>query len=156
LCGGLPLALRIAGATLKARPHWTLAHYRGRLAHRRRRLDELRVGGLGLRGTFEEGYEDLPPLGRVGLRRLALLAGSTVRVGAAASLLDADGAAAEEALELLEAAQWLRGVSDGLYQVHDLVRDFTQERMEREEQPEERSRAWLRLLGWYVAAVRAA
>ncbi len=46
LCGCLPLAVRVAGAKVAARPHWRLARLADRLDDERLRLDELRVGDL--------------------------------------------------------------------------------------------------------------
>src|SRR6185437_295038 len=71
LCAGLPLALRIAGARLAARPHWRLATLARRLADDRRRLDELVYGDLSVRATISASYAGLPPRAREMLRRLA-------------------------------------------------------------------------------------
>ncbi|MGI5216169.1 BTAD domain-containing putative transcriptional regulator [Plantactinospora sp. CA-290183] len=55
MCGNLPLGLRIAGAGLASRPAWSPRHFADRLAHREA-LDELRVGDLGVRVTFELSF----------------------------------------------------------------------------------------------------
>ncbi len=57
MCGGLPLALRIIGARLAARPGWTLRSFTDRLADTQNRLDELRVGDLTVRASFHASYE---------------------------------------------------------------------------------------------------
>ena len=59
LCGGLPLALRIAGAKLAARPHWRVADLTTRLRDRHR-LDELAHHGLSVRATLDVSYDGLP------------------------------------------------------------------------------------------------
>jgi len=55
-CGFLPLAIRIAGARLAARPHWPLAHLADQLADTRRRLDVLTIGDLDVRASVTVSY----------------------------------------------------------------------------------------------------
>ncbi|MBP2708694.1 trypsin-like peptidase domain-containing protein [Microbispora sp. RL4-1S] len=55
LCGLLPLALRIAGALLRARPAWTVEHLARRLADENRRLHLLKRDDLAVRPVFESG-----------------------------------------------------------------------------------------------------
>ncbi|MGH3973414.1 MAG: BTAD domain-containing putative transcriptional regulator, partial [Pseudonocardiaceae bacterium] len=52
LCGFLPLAVRIAGARLGARPHWRLDRLEADLADERTRLDQLRLGDLEVRASL--------------------------------------------------------------------------------------------------------
>ncbi|MGW0071808.1 AfsR/SARP family transcriptional regulator [Streptosporangium sandarakinum] len=59
-CDHLPLAVRIAGARLAARPGWPLAVLRRRLADEANRLGELRAGDLEVRGSFDRSYRTLP------------------------------------------------------------------------------------------------
>src|SRR5207245_2460492 len=59
-CAGLPLAIRIAGARLATRGNWSIATLASRLADERRRLDELRVGNLAIRASFEVSFATLP------------------------------------------------------------------------------------------------
>jgi hypothetical protein len=74
-CGGLPLALRIAGDRLVARPQWRIANLVARLASPAGRLDTLAIGELSVRGALEGSYAALPG-GRDGAlaRALRLLA----------------------------------------------------------------------------------
>jgi DNA-binding SARP family transcriptional activator len=58
-CGYLPLALRIAGARLVARPTWPVAALADRLADAQRRLDELELGEVGVRASFQVSYQQL-------------------------------------------------------------------------------------------------
>ncbi|GGK64897.1 SARP family transcriptional regulator [Sphaerisporangium melleum] len=73
LCGGLPMALRVAGARLAARPEWTVDHLAGLLADERRRLDLLHAGDQTVRGVYAIGYEGLPGKARRVLRSLGAL-----------------------------------------------------------------------------------
>jgi DNA-binding SARP family transcriptional activator len=59
-CGGLPLALRLAGDLLVARPHWRVADLAARLASPSGCLDALAIGGLSVRSVFEGSYAALP------------------------------------------------------------------------------------------------
>ena len=64
LCGGVPLALRAAGAKLLARPHWPLKTLAKRLSDERRRLDELEMGDLAIRSSLKLNYAELDALHR--------------------------------------------------------------------------------------------
>ena len=59
LCGGLPLALRIAGNRLVSRPGWSAADFVDRLADEERRLDQLRAGDLKVASAFGMSDEQL-------------------------------------------------------------------------------------------------
>ncbi|MFD0747506.1 BTAD domain-containing putative transcriptional regulator [Phytohabitans flavus] len=59
LCGWLPLAVRVAGARLTARPTWLLAHLSRMLRDERRRLDRLATGDLEVRASLALSYEGL-------------------------------------------------------------------------------------------------
>jgi tetratricopeptide (TPR) repeat protein len=157
VCSGLPLAIRIAGTRLAARPGWSVRSFADRLADHRRRLDELTVGDLGVRATLEMSYEDIGmrrtragvPLMR-SFRMLALAPGSETSVPAAAALLDLPFQAAEEALEALVDASLQQTPQPGRYRIHDLLRACAAERAEAEDSAAERDAARERLLNWYL------
>ncbi|MCK2215562.1 tetratricopeptide repeat protein [Actinomadura sp. ATCC 31491] len=87
-CGGLPLAVRVAGARLAARPGWPLEELRRRLADDDTRLDELRAGDLEVRATFELSYRRLPGEAALALRALGLLGPGSVPGWVADAALD--------------------------------------------------------------------
>ncbi|MEU6999703.1 tetratricopeptide repeat protein [Nonomuraea sp. NPDC046570] len=72
-CGHLPLAVRIAGARLAARPGWRLSVLRHRLADDSRRLGELRAGDLEVRASLEGSYRLLSADATRALATLGLL-----------------------------------------------------------------------------------
>ncbi|MGH8897101.1 MAG: BTAD domain-containing putative transcriptional regulator [Egibacteraceae bacterium] len=74
-CGLLPLAVRIAGARLRTRPHWPLATFVFRLADERHRLSELAVGELAVRSSFLLSYRGLKTAEARMFRLLGLLHG---------------------------------------------------------------------------------
>ena len=147
-CGGLPLAVRIAGARLRSRPTWTVATLAEELADRHRRLGRLTVENLDVRASFALSYDDLPARAARTFRLLGLLAGPESDAGVAAALTDEDPAAVKDAMEELVDAQLLEVVAPGQYRLHDLLYLFAQERLAAEE-PEalqevalERGRVW--------------
>ncbi|WP_149824783.1 AfsR/SARP family transcriptional regulator [Streptomyces tailanensis] len=162
LCGGLPLALRIAGARLATRRHWTPGMLADRLTDERRRLDELAVGDLEVRTGLGLGYDALDAPGRTALRRLALLGAPDVAAWTVAALLDLPRTAdAEDVVERLIDAQLLHftGVDSAgqpRFGLHDLVRVYAAERAEAEEPPAERAAALRRALGGWLWLTRRA
>ena len=132
-CAGLPLATRLAGARLAARPHWSVQRLVDLLADERRRLDELAVGDRQVRASVARSYRALGDRERRAFRLLGLLDAADFTPSTAAGLLGGTVADAGEALERLVDAQLLRAVPDhsdhGRYRFHDLVRIFARERL---------------------------
>ncbi|MEU1294175.1 BTAD domain-containing putative transcriptional regulator [Streptomyces sp. NPDC005840] len=162
LCGQLPLALRIAGARLAARPHWGPGQLAARLRDERRRLNELRVGDLEVRTSLELGYAELDGPERRALRRLALMDLPDFAAWIAAPLLDIGTEEAEEAVERLVDCHLIEvlavdGTGENRYRIHDLVREHARERCLSEESPADRAAAVRRLVAcWLTLADRAA
>ncbi|MBC2875365.1 MULTISPECIES: AfsR/SARP family transcriptional regulator [Streptomyces] len=136
-CGGIPLALRIAGSKLAERPHWKVEQLRTRLADERRRLDELDLGGTNVRATLAFAYRGLTSQLRHLLRRLSLLETTDFPAWAAATAMDVDLKTAEDMLAELVSAQLLdvRVANDGTprYNMENLVLIFLREASARDE-----------------------
>ncbi|HEY6309507.1 MAG TPA: BTAD domain-containing putative transcriptional regulator [Streptosporangiaceae bacterium] len=151
-CGYLPLALRIAGARLSARPHWTIEHLVDRLADETRRLDELRHGDMGIRPSILLSYDSASEQARRLFRRLALLDLPVFSGWLSAALLDQPVDSAEDVLDDLLGVQLIEttGAGSGVhsqYRFHDLIRVFARERLAAEEPVTERTAALERALG---------
>ncbi|MCS0635686.1 tetratricopeptide repeat protein [Streptomyces sp. LP05-1] len=161
LCGRLPLAVRIAGARLAARPHWSPTRLAARLRDEHRRLDELQVGDLEVRGSLGLAYADLTGPERRTLRRLALLDLPDFAAWIAAPLLDLGPDEAEEVVEQLVDCHFVDVVGvDGTgrtrYRIHDLAREHARERALAEEPAVERAAAVRRLVDCWLALSRVA
>lgn len=142
LCGGLPLAVRIAAARIAARPMWGVHELVARLADEHRRLDELAHAHLEVRASLSLSYDGLDDAARALFRRLGLLDAPDFAAWIAAQLLDAPGPEAEDALAALVSAQLLDvagrdRTGQVRYRFHDLIRVFARERARAEEPPEE-------------------
>jgi tetratricopeptide (TPR) repeat protein/transcriptional regulator with XRE-family HTH domain len=161
-CKGLPLAVRIAAARLASRPNWTVAHVAGRLADERNRLNELRLGDLEVRASFEVSYTSLTTRGSPGavaakaFDLLGLWEGADISRSAAAALLGWPEHAATAALENLVDASLLESIAVDRYQCHDLLRLYAAERARNHGDRREHELATLRLLTWYVHTASAA
>ncbi|MFR0357917.1 tetratricopeptide repeat protein [Streptomyces sediminimaris] len=139
LCGGLPLALSVAGSSLGPRSPRRLAT------------------DLGVYGPVEPieralwlRYTDQPQTARRLLRRLALAGRASLGAAAAASLLATDEAEAARHLTALSRAGLLDHVRGSRYRLHDLVRVFAHARLLDEEEPAERTAAQERLIVNYA------
>ncbi|MEU2663899.1 BTAD domain-containing putative transcriptional regulator [Micromonospora sp. NPDC007220] len=155
LSGDLPLALRIVGARLAARPHWSVTDLLERLVDESRRLDELNHGEMGVRASISVTYEGLSADAKVLLRRLALLDSPSFASWVGAPLLETDHLRAQDALEELTEA-YLIDTEPGpvagqlRYRFHDITRPFARERFV-EEGPEQRRAALERWFGALLA-----
>jgi DNA-binding SARP family transcriptional activator/tetratricopeptide (TPR) repeat protein len=154
-CGHLPLALRVVGAKLAAKPHWSVAKLVGMLDDERTRLDRLAHGHLDVRASIELSYAGLGPQAQGLLRRLGHLDLPEASVWLSSALLDARLTVAEELLEQLFDAQLLdfagRDAGDyPRYRLHDLVRLFARERALMDETAAELAAARDRAFGAYL------
>ena len=125
LCGGLPLAIRIAAARLASRPGWTVADMARRLASHRDRLDWLQHGDLGVRAGFQDAYDALTGDQRRLFRLLGLLEDAEFPAWVPGALLAGRPETAERLLDDLVDAHLVepagRGVTGPRYRVHDLI-----------------------------------
>ncbi|QKG23055.1 AfsR/SARP family transcriptional regulator [Actinomadura verrucosospora] len=156
MCGHLPLALRVAGARLAAKAHWSIAGFVRRMREQGR-LDELTQRGLSVRTTLHLSYQGLGPDARRLYRLLGLLDAPDFACWTAAALLDRPPAEVAELLEtlvdaqLLDAAGQLAVPGAVRYRFHDLVRDHARELCRAEDGPDERAAALRRALGGWLA-----
>ncbi|MEV0675280.1 helix-turn-helix domain-containing protein [Actinosynnema sp. NPDC050436] len=157
LCGGMPLALLIAGNRLTSRSRWTIAHLADRLADEARRLSTLTAGDLQVRAAFELSYRHLLPEVAQVFRRLALVPGGDTSTELAAVASGRSPAVAEDALDALADAGLL-GLAEtpGRYTCHDLVRAFAREHLDADEPAAEIERATTALRAWLLRVATGA
>ncbi|MFF5210737.1 BTAD domain-containing putative transcriptional regulator [Streptosporangium sp. NPDC000396] len=161
LCDHMPLAVRVAGARLAARPHWRLEWFAGQLRDERRRLDQLSTGDLAVRAGLALSYEGLPERARQVFRRLGLIEAADFAAWTVAALLDASVAEAEELVEELVDAQLLTMIGIDQtgaprYRLHDLVRLYARERAELEDSRQAREIVVARAIAAWLALAEGA
>ncbi|MFJ6694972.1 AfsR/SARP family transcriptional regulator [Streptomyces sp. NPDC091272] len=155
LCGGLPLAVRIASARLANRPRWTVQRLVERLRDHNRRLDELASEGRGVASALTLSYQSMPTEQRTAFRLLGHHPGRYLDADEAAALLDIDTLKAEDVLEELVDARLLEAREPGVYALHDLVRSFVQRVAQGERAPKD-GQATERLLDHYLRTAELA
>jgi DNA-binding SARP family transcriptional activator/tetratricopeptide (TPR) repeat protein/transcriptional regulator with XRE-family HTH domain len=159
LCGYLPLALRIAGARLAAKPHWRLRQLADRLGAQQRRLDELTTGDLEVRASVALSYQGLGALERRAFRLLGLLEVPDFAPWMLSALLEVPADEAEDVAERLAEVQLLDSVGEDAagqlrYRFHDLLRLYARERLTAEDTPAARDAALERTLQTYFATAQ--
>ncbi|GCD32813.1 hypothetical protein OEIGOIKO_00531 [Streptomyces chrestomyceticus JCM 4735] len=122
LCGGLPLALRVAAARLAQRPAWPLGAMAAELSDETRRLSLLDVEDTGVRAALRLTLQQLPEDVTRFFAHLGCHPGTHVDRYAAAALADTGLAAAETCLERLAVAHLVTETAPGRWTMHDLVR----------------------------------
>ena len=156
-CGRLPLAIRIAGARLAARPRLSVARLAGRLRDERLALDQLTEGDAGVRASLSFSLTDLRASDRddveaaAALPMLAMLDGGDFDVRLAGAQLGRSPAAAARLLGRLVDVNLIEAVGTERYRLHDLVRAFAREDARREIDAADLEAARTRVLDLYVA-----
>ncbi|SEF26577.1 Tetratricopeptide repeat-containing protein [Amycolatopsis pretoriensis] len=155
LCGGLPIALCIAGARLAERRSWTVARLVRYLSDDR--LGRLSVEGDGAVGrVFDAAYEDLPEPARRLYRRLGLLPGTEFELGAAAAVALLSLADADDLTGTLVTSSLLEELDPERYRFHELVRLHARKMAEKDDSAAERDRATRGFVDWYLLGAAAA
>ncbi len=162
-CAGLPLAIRICAARLATRSGWSIQAMAERLRDVHRRLDEMRVGDLAVRASFQVSFASLPASEDAksidpahAFRLLGLWQGSTISSAAAAALFGTQEFLAADALETLVDAHLLESTAPDRYKFHDLLRVYSSERAAADLRAPDREAAVSRLLTWYMRTADAA
>ena len=121
-CGGLPLALRLAGARLAHRPRWQVADLARRIGASA--LPELAAESRSVAGAFALSYGQLPDPARRVFRLLGVAPGRSFDALAAAALT---GLPLDEAADLLDALVDVHLIEEpepGAYRLHDLLHEY--------------------------------
>ncbi|MCX4235031.1 ATP-binding protein [Streptomyces ortus] len=156
LCAGLPLAVRIAGARLAARPGRRIATMVRSLAAEHQRLEALAIDGdHSVRAALDLSYRTLPPPAARLYRLLGLHPGREFDASVASVLLTTEADAAR-ALDILHEASLLVDAPGERHRFHDLVRLHAAERAREEESPVERAEAVRRIADHYLASATRA
>ncbi len=157
LTGRLPLAVRLIGARLAARPGWPIEHVMNQLADGQRRLDQLGTGDSGVRASIAASVEFLAASDQEVDRRaataldlLGLPNGSDLFTATTARLLDETEEDAEQMLERLVDLNLLISLEPGRYRLHDLIRAYARERADQVLSEGARTDALGRVLTFYT------
>ncbi|MFC9693729.1 helix-turn-helix domain-containing protein [Kribbella sp. NPDC056951] len=154
LCGGLPLALHLAGARLADEPTWAVADLVHRLETSRHRLDELATADRDVRASIEfslSAATDRDTEAVEAFKLLGLHEGDELNVRVAAALLDLPVEDASRRLERLVDLYLIESVGPHRYRIHDLVRSYVSETTAALTTEADRDAARLRVLRMYLA-----
>ncbi|GID92163.1 hypothetical protein Adi01nite_15750 [Amorphoplanes digitatis] len=127
LCGGLPLAVRIAGGRLGARGRCSPSELADRLVDEERRLDGLRLADRAVRSSVQAVYEELSPVEQLVFRRSGGYPGTSLGLGVATARCDLDEDVVAEALERLVGVLLVESPAPERYRMHDLLRSVARE-----------------------------
>jgi tetratricopeptide (TPR) repeat protein len=160
-CGGLPLALQIVAALLKADPARGVSELAGELAAERGRLAVLRyddgsgAGAPSVTAAFELSCRRLDETAARLLRVLPVNPGPDVSTATVAVLADVPEAEARRVLGQLVRAHLVDGIG-GRWRMHDLLRLYAQQLSDAHADADGREQAMERLLGYYLHTADAA
>lgn len=157
LCGGLPLALCVAGAHLAQRKRWSVPHLVRYLTDDRRRLTRLSYDGEdGVLLMFDAAYRELPGNAKRMYRLLGLHPGSQFALETAAATVAVAAADADELIGVLLASNLLEELGNDRYRFHELVHLHARAMADEDEPAPAREEAVKRLISWYERAAAAA
>ncbi len=154
LCGGLPLALRIAAARLATNPGRGVCDLVDELADERDRLHALDIDDpdASVRRAFDISYRTLHPTHATTFRLLGLVPGHTFTVHAVAALCGTDPVTSRRRLRVLALAHLVTEYEPDRFGMHDLLRLYARDLVATDESgAEQESEAALgRLLHHYL------
>lgn len=134
LAAGLPLAIRLIGARLAARPNWPFSHIVEQLRDEHHRLDALGMDRRGVRANIAVSAELLSgsddPIDRAASRVLTflgLLDGPDFSTSVCARLVDEPDFVVGAGLERLVDLSLLESTAPRRYRFHDLIRVYARE-----------------------------
>ncbi|WP_433871094.1 BTAD domain-containing putative transcriptional regulator [Saccharopolyspora sp. CA-218241] len=151
LCGGLPLALRIAAARLAATPAREVSDLVAELTDEDNRLHALDIddADTSVRRAFDISYRSLPPVHADAFRLVGLVPGLTFTAHAVAALCATDVPSAHRRLRALALAHLVTEPEPDRFGMHDLLRVYSRE-LFAERAPEGRTEPLRRLLHHYL------
>lgn len=155
MCGGMPIAVCLAGARLASRPRLSLTRMAADFTREQDRLRALSThDGPSIQAAFDVSYRFLVASAAVLYRGLALHPGQEFGLGVVASLIAAAGSDAgwTDPLDTLVQANLLEEVGDDRFRFHDLLRIHARERAQMDNTEQERDLAQRAMLEWYLAA----
>lgn len=158
LCGGLPLALRIA-AEHAASPGTRIERYIQDLTDERSRLDALDFSdddtSSAVRAIFSWSYHALSSEAAHMFRSLGVSPITDISPDAASALAGIDLSATRKALSQLANAH-LVDADAGRFRIHDLLRAYAKETAETDCAEGDRKEATIRLIYWYYITANSA
>jgi tetratricopeptide (TPR) repeat protein len=156
ICGGLPLALGIIGARLRARPLRSVAReantYARHLGAGAGAPDDVRE----VQAVFDTSYAELPGSAARVYRTCGLHPGPDVSVDALADVLGEPAAQVEDAVDTLVSVNLLVDAAGDRVAQHDLLRRDARRRAERELEPADQLTVVRGFTRWYLARAQAA
>lgn len=152
LCGGLPLALRIAAALLAENPAMPVAALAAELSADKPVVG-LAYGTKGVRAAFELSYRNLNASQQRMFRLLTVNPGAETATEVAAALVDRPLQKTRDNLKALARAHLIeQGSEYGRWKMHDLVRQYADD-LARGHGGGQRERAFDRLLRYYAEKI---
>ncbi|TCO55159.1 tetratricopeptide repeat protein [Actinocrispum wychmicini] len=156
LCGGLPIALRVAAARLMSRSRWSLPELVRYLTDEQCRLRRLAHGDHAVQTVFDVAYEDLPKRAKDVYHIVGILPGVDFDPDVIATAMNVDHDTANDLLGALCEANLMEELPDDRYRPHDLVRLHARLRAENAISGQEREVVARRIVEWYLRRAAAA
>lgn len=150
LCGNLPLEVVVAAGNLRSRPGWRLADLAQKLADTRVERDDTDHLARPSRTAFHFSYKALGQEQQQLFRRLGLHPGPQFGLHAAAALGGLPAAQTDRMLDALVNQHLLDEPARHRYRMHDLLRDYANQRARIDEEARARSTAVRRMLDYYL------
>ena len=162
ICGGLPLALQIVGALLKAHPTLRAGSLADELSDEKARLEVLRYGSgpgaLSVEAAFELSYRRLEEAAARVFRLLPVNPGPDLSTSAVTVLAGLPAGQVPRVLRDLDSAHLIESApgAQDRWRLHDLLRLYAQQLSDNDPDADGRERARDRLSRYYLDKARAA